>query len=139
MTTVSSAEFEFLQPKGWASPQGYSNGIAARGRQVFIAGQIGWNAGGCMVGDDITAQTEQALKNIVAVLAEAGGEPRHLTRLTWYVTDKATYVAHRKEIGAAYRRVIGKHFPVMSLLVVAGLLENDAKVEIEATAVIPAR
>ncbi len=139
MTTVSSAEFEFLQPTGWASPQGYSNGIAASGRQVFVAGQIGWDAGGHMVGGDIAAQTEQALKNIVAVLAEAGGEPRHLTRLTWYVTDKATYVAHRKEIGAAYRRVIGKHFPAMSLLVVAGLLENDAQVEIEATAVIPAR
>jgi enamine deaminase RidA (YjgF/YER057c/UK114 family) len=139
MSSVSSAEFEFLQPKGWASPQGYSNGIVASGRQVFVAGQIGWDAGGHMVGGDIAAQTEQALKNIVSVLAEAGGEPWHLTRLTWYVTDKATYVAHRREIGAAYRRVIGKHFPAMSLLVVAGLLENDAQVEIEATAVIPAR
>jgi enamine deaminase RidA (YjgF/YER057c/UK114 family) len=136
---MSSAEFETLQPKGWTSPQGYSNGIAATGRLVFVAGQVGWDAGGRMVGNDIVAQAEQALKNIVAVLAEAGGAPRHLTRLTWFVTDKASYVAHRKEIGAAYRRVIGKHFPAMSLLVVAGLLEDDAQVEIEATAVVPLR
>jgi enamine deaminase RidA (YjgF/YER057c/UK114 family) len=136
---MSNAEFETLQPKGWTSPQGYSNGIAATGRLVFVAGQVGWDAGGRMVGNDIVAQAEQALKNIVAVLAEAGGAPRHLTRLTWFVTDKASYVAHRKEIGAAYRRVIGKHFPAMSLLVVAGLLEDDAQVEIEATAVVPLR
>ncbi len=90
-----------------------------------------------MVGGDLVAQAEQALKNVVAVLAEAGGAPRHLARMTWYVTDKAAYVARRKEIGAAYRRVIGKHFPAMSLLVVAGLLEDDAQIEIEATAVIP--
>ncbi len=134
---MSDAEFEILQPKGWTSPQGYSNGLAATGRHVFIAGQIGWNAEGRMVGGDLVAQAEQALKNVVAVLAEAGGAPRHLARMTWYVTDKAAYVARRKEIGAAYRRVIGKHFPAMSLLVVAGLLEDDAQIEIEATAVIP--
>ena len=134
---MSNAEFEFLQPKAWASPQGYANGIAAEGRLVFIAGQVGWDAEGRMVGSDLVAQTEQALKNIVTVLAEAGGAPEHLTRLTWYIIDKKGYVAHRKEIGEAYRRVIGKHFPTMSLLVVAGLLENDAQVEIEATAVIP--
>ena len=104
---------------------------------MFIAGQIGWDAEARLVGNDIVAQSEQALKNIVEVLAEAGGTPDHLTRLTWYIIDKAAYVARRKEIGAAYRRVIGKHFPAMSLLVVAGLLEDDAQVEIEATAVIP--
>jgi enamine deaminase RidA (YjgF/YER057c/UK114 family) len=134
---MGSAEFKTLHPKGWARPQGYANGIAATGRQIFIAGQVGWDAGGRMVGNNIVVQTEQALRNIVAVLAEAGGAPRHLTRLTWFITDKSAYVAHRKEIGAAYRRVIGKHFPAMSLLVVAGLLEDDAQVEIEATAVIP--
>ena len=134
---MSTSAFEILQPKGWTSPQGYANGIAAEGRIVFIAGQIGWDAGARMVGDDIVAQTEQALKNIVAVLAEAGGAPHHLTRLTWYITDRAAYVARRREIGAAYRRVVGRHYPAMSLLVVAALLERVALVEIEATAVIP--
>jgi enamine deaminase RidA (YjgF/YER057c/UK114 family) len=134
---MSNSDFEILQPKAWTSPQGYANGIATEGRLIFIAGQVGWDAQARMVGDDLVVQTEQALKNIVAVLAEAGGAPRHLTRLTWYVIDKAAYVARRKAIGEAYRRVIGKHFPTMSLLVVAGLLEDDAQVEIEATAVIP--
>jgi enamine deaminase RidA (YjgF/YER057c/UK114 family) len=131
------SDFEILQPKAWAKPQGYANGVAATGRQVFIAGQVGWNAEGRMVDGGLVPQAEQALTNIVAVLAEAGGAPRHLTRMTWYVTDKAAYVAHRKDIGAAYRRVIGKHFPAMSLVVVVELLEDDAQVEIEATAVIP--
>jgi enamine deaminase RidA (YjgF/YER057c/UK114 family) len=135
---MNNRDPEILQPKSWVSPQGYANGIAAEGRVVFIAGQIGWDAGARMVGDDLVAQTEQALRNIVAVLAEAGGAPQHLTRMTWYITDKGAYVARRKEIGAAYRRVIGKHYPAMSLLVVAALLEDDALVEIEATAVIPA-
>ena len=121
------------------SPKGYSNGVAAEGRQVFIAGQIGWNERCELVGDDFVRQAERALANIVEVLAEAGGEPRHLTRLTWFVTDKAAYVARQKEIGEAYRRVIGRHFPAMSLIVVAGLLEPGAKVEIEGTAVIPAQ
>jgi enamine deaminase RidA (YjgF/YER057c/UK114 family) len=134
---MSNRDLEILQPEGWASPQGYSNGVAAEGRLVSIAGQVGWDSQARMVGKDIVTQSEQALKNIVAVLAEAGGAPRHLTRMTWYITDKAAYVARRKEIGEAYRRVIGKHFPAMSLLVVAGLLEDDAQVEIEATAVIP--
>ena len=134
---MSNTDFEILQPKGWASPQGYANGIAAEGRFVFIAGQVGWDAEERMAGDDIVAQTERALKNIVAVLAEAGGKPQHLTRLTWFVTDKEAYLGRRKEIGAAYRRVIGRHFPAMSLLVVAGLVEDRALVEIEATAVIP--
>jgi len=137
---MSKNTFEFLQPKNWKMPpKGYSNGVAAEGRQVFIAGQIGWNERCELVGDDFVRQAERALANIVEVLAEAGGEPRHLTRLTWFVTDKAAYVARQKEIGEAYRRVIGRHFPAMSLIVVAGLLEPGAKVEIEGTAVIPAQ
>lgn len=135
---MSKNTFEFLQPKNWLPPKGYSNGVVAEGRQVFVAGQIGWSARGELVSDDFVAQAERALANIVQVLAEAGGEPRHLTRLTWFVTDKPAYVARQKEIGEAYRRVIGRHFPAMSLIVVAGLLERGAKVEIEATAVIPA-
>ena len=134
---MSKNTFEFLQPKNWMSPKGYSNGVAAEGRQIFIAGQIGWNERCELVGDDFARQAERALANIVEVLAEAGGEPRHLTRLTWFVTDKAAYVARQKEVGEAYRRVIGRHFPAMSLIVVAGLLEPGAKVEIEGTAVIP--
>jgi enamine deaminase RidA (YjgF/YER057c/UK114 family) len=131
------SDFTFLQPKDWAPPQGYANGIAATGRVVFVAGQIGWNARAELVSRELTAQVEQALKNILAVIAEAGGEARHITRLTWFVTDKAAYIAQRKEIGAAYRRVIGKHFPSMTLIVAAGLLEEGALVEIEATAVVP--
>jgi enamine deaminase RidA (YjgF/YER057c/UK114 family) len=134
---MSKSTFEFLQPKNWLPPKGYSNGVAAQGRQVFIAGQIGWNEGGKLVSDDFVGQVERALANIVQVLAEAGGEPHHLARLTWYVTDKAAYLARQKEIGEAYRRVIGRHFPTMTLVVVAGLLEQGAKVEIEGTAVIP--
>jgi enamine deaminase RidA (YjgF/YER057c/UK114 family) len=134
---MSDSPFEFLQPKSWAPSQGYANGVVARGRQVFIAGQIGWNARAELVSDDLVKQIEQALSNIVAVLAETGGEPRHITRLNWYVIDKAVYVARRREIGEAYRRVIGRHFPAMTLVVVAGLLEEGAQVEIEATAVIP--
>ena len=131
--------FDILQPPDWAAPLGYSNGVVAEGRQVFIAGQIGWTADAKLVSGGLAAQVEQALRNIVAVLAQAGGEPRHIARLNWYVTDKAAYVAQRKEIGAAYRRVIGKHYPAMTLLVVAGLLEEGAQVEIEATAVVPKR
>jgi enamine deaminase RidA (YjgF/YER057c/UK114 family) len=136
---MSKSSFEFLQPKNWLAPKGYSNGVAAEGRQVLIAGQIGWTARGELVSDDFVMQVERVLANIVEVLAEAGGEPRHLTRLTWFVTDKAAYVARQKKIGEAYRRVIGRHFPAMTLIVVAGLLEQAAKVEIEGTAVIPAK
>jgi enamine deaminase RidA (YjgF/YER057c/UK114 family) len=136
---MSKNTFEFLQPKNWLPPKGYSNGIAAEGRQVFVAGQIGWSERCELVSDDFVAQVERALANIVQVLAEAGGKPHHLTRLTWFITDKAAYVARQKEIGEAYRRVIGRHFPAMTLIVVAGLLEQGAKVEIEGTAVIPAR
>lgn len=136
---MSKNALELLQPKNWLPPKGYSNGVAAEGRQVFVAGQIGWNERCELVSDDFVRQVERALANIVQVLAEAGGEPRHLTRLTWFITDKAAYVARQKEIGEAYRRVIGRHFPAMTLVVVAGLLEQGAKVEIEGTAVIPAK
>jgi enamine deaminase RidA (YjgF/YER057c/UK114 family) len=135
---MSTHDFTFLHPKGWKPTKGYANGVIAAGRQVFIAGQIGWNEHAELVGSDFVAQVERALINIAAVLAEAGGKPSHLTRLTWFITDKSAYVARQREIGEAYRRVIGRHFPAMSLLVVAGLLEDGAKVEIEATAMIPA-
>jgi enamine deaminase RidA (YjgF/YER057c/UK114 family) len=128
-----------LQPPGWPDPLGYTNGVIAEGRQIYIAGQVGWNPETCRFEtDDMAAQVRQALENIVAVLKEAGAEPRHLVRLTWYVTNKATYRAYRQEIGRAYRDVIGRHYPPMSLVVVAALLEDRALVEIEATAVMPA-
>ena len=130
---------DILQPQGWAPARGYANGVAAEGRQVFIAGQIGWNETCELVSDDFIAQVEQALKNIVAVLKEAGGGPEHLVRLTWYLTDKREYLLRQKELGEAYRRVIGKNFPAMSAFVVLALIEDRAKVEIEATAVIPPR
>lgn len=126
-----------LQPEGWLPPKGYANGIAAQGRLVFTAGQIGWNPETCQFEtDDFVAQTAQALKNVAAVLQAAGAEPRHLVRLTWYITDKAAYLGRQREIGRAYREVMGKHFPAMAVVVVAGLLESRAKVEIEATAVV---
>lgn len=128
---------EILQPQEWLAPKGYANGIAVRGRMIFVAGQIGWTAEAKIVSDDFVAQVEQALSNIVRVLREAAASPEHIVRMTWYVTDKAAYVANQREIGAAYRRVIGRHFPTMTLLIVAGLLEPGAKVEIEATAVMP--
>jgi enamine deaminase RidA (YjgF/YER057c/UK114 family) len=128
---------EILQPPGWARPRGYANGVAAEGRQVFVSGQIGWDAEQRFVGDDFAAQARQALANVVAVLACAGARPEHLVRLTWYVTSRDEYNAALAEIGAAYRELIGRHFPAMSVVVVAGLLEPRAKVEIEATAVLP--
>ena len=131
--------FDFLQPKGWNLPKGYANGIAAEGLLVFVAGQIGWTDDAKLVSGDFIAQVERALMNVVAVLAEAGAEPRHIVRMTWFVTDKAAYVSLQREIGEAYQRVIGRHFPTMSLIIVKDLLEDGAKVEIEATAVIPAR
>jgi enamine deaminase RidA (YjgF/YER057c/UK114 family) len=133
---MNKSTVKIVQPRHWAPPKGYANGIVAQGRQVFIAGQVGWNAQGQFESDDFVVQVEQALKNIADVVVAAGGEPRHLVRLNWYVTDKAEYVARQREVGEAYRRTIGRHFPAMTLLVVAGLLESQAKVEIEGTAVI---
>jgi enamine deaminase RidA (YjgF/YER057c/UK114 family) len=126
-----------LQPPDWAKPRGYSNGIAARGQLVFLAGMIGWNKDQQFETDEFAAQVKQALENIVAVLREAGAGPEHIVRLTWYVTDKREYHANLPKLGQAYRAVMGKHFPVMSVLEVSGLMEDRAKVEIEATAVIP--
>jgi enamine deaminase RidA (YjgF/YER057c/UK114 family) len=125
-----------LQPDGWERPRGYANGIAAEGRQVFVSGQIGWDAAQRIVSDEFAAQARQALANIVTVLATAGAKPEHLVRLTWFVTSRDEYNAALREIGAAYRELIGRHYPAMSVVVVAGLLEPRAKVEIEATAVI---
>ena len=133
------SEFQFLQPKGWKPPKGYANGVSAEGRLVFVAGQVGWTESSEIVSSDFVAQVERALMNIVAILQEGGAEPRHLTRMTWFVTEKESYVTRQREIGEAYRRVVGRHFPAMTLIVVKDLLEEGAKVEIEATAVIPAR
>ena len=126
-----------LQPSDWAQPRGYSNGVAARGEVVFVAGQIGWNAQSQIETDDFAGQARQALENVVAVLAEAGARPEQITRMTWYLTDKREYLASLREVGRAYREVIGAHYPAMTLVQVAALLEHRAKVEIEATAVIP--
>jgi len=128
---------QFLHPKSWAPTRGFSNGVAAEGRQVFVAGQVGWNARQEIVDDDFVAQVEQALQNVVDVLAEADARPEHLVRLTWYITDKREYLARSSEVGQAYRRVIGRHFPAMTLVQVVALVEDRAKVEIEATAVVP--
>ncbi|HKV11969.1 MAG TPA: RidA family protein [Thermoanaerobaculia bacterium] len=126
-----------LQPPGWAPPKGYANGIAAEGRLVVTAGQIGWNPETCQIEtDDFVEQVAQTLRNVVAVLKEAGAEPRHVVRLTWYITDKAAYLAGQREIGRVYREVMGRSFPAMAVVVVAGLLEGRAKVEIEGTAVV---
>jgi enamine deaminase RidA (YjgF/YER057c/UK114 family) len=127
---------EILLPKGWTRPVGYSNGIVAEGRIAFIAGQIGWDRQQKLVSEELTAQARQALSNIVAVLAEAGGKPEQIVRMTWFIVDKEDYLAKREQIGAAYREIMGQTFPAMSLLVVKDLLEPGAKVEIEATAVI---
>ena len=126
-----------LHPKNWKPPSGYSNGVAAEGRQVFVAGQVGWNARREIVSDDFVSQVEQALKNIVEILAEAEARPEDLVRLTWYITDKREYLARSSEVGEVYRRVIGRHFPAMTLVQVVALVEDRAKVEIEATAVVP--
>ncbi|HTT11866.1 MAG TPA: RidA family protein [Burkholderiaceae bacterium] len=129
---------QILQPAAWARPRGYANGVAAEGRVVFIAGQIGWNAEQRFDHADLAGQARQALQNVVDVLAEAGGRPEHITRLTWYLLDKRDYLAQAGPIGAAYRAVIGRHFPAMTAVQVSALIEDPALVEIEATAVIPA-
>jgi enamine deaminase RidA (YjgF/YER057c/UK114 family) len=126
-----------LQPEGWAKPAGYANGIAARGRFVFVGGQIGWNRQAQFETDDLVGQVRQTLQNIVEVLAAAGAGPQHLTSMTWYLTDKAEYLANLKQIGRAYREAIGRHFPAMAAVQVTALIEDRAKVEIQATAVIP--
>jgi enamine deaminase RidA (YjgF/YER057c/UK114 family) len=128
---------QILQPAGWAAPRGYANGVAATGTQVFVAGQIGWNGQCEFESDDFVAQVRQALANIVAVLAEAGAGPEHIVRMTWYVTDKREYLARGREVGAAFRELIGVYHAAMSAVEVSALMEDRAKVEIEVTAVLP--
>ena len=128
---------QFLHPQNWKKPKGFANGIVAEGRVVFLAGQIGWNAEQKFDSTDFVAQARQALANIVALVAEAGGGPEHITRLTWFITDKREYLARLPEVGEAYRGVMGKHFPAMTMVEVSALIEDAARVEIEASAVVP--
>jgi enamine deaminase RidA (YjgF/YER057c/UK114 family) len=126
-----------LQPPGWSRPRGYANGVTAEGRLVFVAGQIGWDATGTIVSDDLVEQLRQTLENTLAVLREAGAGPGHVARMTWYVTDKREYLARTRELGEAYRSLMGRHYPAMAVVEVKALLEDRAKVEIETTAVVP--
>jgi enamine deaminase RidA (YjgF/YER057c/UK114 family) len=137
-TRAAGTAGQVLQPAGWPRPRGYSNGIAATGRMVFTGGMIGWDETCRFPAADLVGQARQALGNILAVLAEAGAGPEHVTRLTWYVTDMAAYRACQKELGQVYREVMGASFPAMALVQVVSLVEPEAKVEIEATAVLPA-
>jgi enamine deaminase RidA (YjgF/YER057c/UK114 family) len=131
------SEHELLHPAGWKPAAGYANGVAARGRMLFLGGLIGWNADQEFETDDFAGQVEQTLRNIVAVLAEGGAGPEHLVRLTWYVTDKRLYLDNLREVGRVYRAVLGRNFPAMALVQVVALVEDRALVEIEATAVVP--
>ena len=128
---------KILQPPGWARAKGFSNGIAATGRLVFIAGQVGWTGQGEWRESSFAGQFRQALKNVLEVLATANGRPQDIVRLTWYVLDKHEYLASLQEVGAAYRELMGRHFPVMAVVQVSGLVEDPARLEIEATAVVP--
>jgi enamine deaminase RidA (YjgF/YER057c/UK114 family) len=134
---MKEAALQTLQPAGWPRPKGFSHGVAARGELLFVAGQVGWDASGHFASERLCDQVKVALQNIVTVLAAGGAEPRHVTRLTWYVTSRDAYYAELAEIGANYRAVMGRHFPAMSVVQVVALMEAAAKVEIEATAVIP--
>jgi len=135
--TVVANDFQVLEPAGWPRPSGYSNGIAATGRQIFVAGQVGWDRACKFHSTKLADQIRQALENICAVLAEAQAGPEHIVRLTWYLTSRDEYLSDLESIGAAYRQVMGKNFPVMSVVQVVALMEAEAKVEIEATAVLP--
>jgi enamine deaminase RidA (YjgF/YER057c/UK114 family) len=128
---------DIVQPEGWPRPKGFSNGIIAEGRWLAIAGQIGWNKESQLVSVEFAGQAAQAMRNVAAVLRAAGGEPKHLVRMTWYVTDKRAYIAALQNVGAAYKEILGTHYPAMTLVQVADLLEDGALVEIEATAVLP--
>jgi enamine deaminase RidA (YjgF/YER057c/UK114 family) len=129
---------EILHPANWKKAVGYANGVVAEGRMVFIGGQVGWTGDQVFEEKELAGQIRQTLQNILAVLAEAGGGPEHIVRMTWYVTDKQDYLANLKGVGEAYRTVIGRHFPAMTMVQVADLIEDEALVEIEATAVLPA-
>jgi enamine deaminase RidA (YjgF/YER057c/UK114 family) len=135
--TGHDASHQFLHPRHWKRAKGYANGVAAEGRMVFVAGQIGWSADQHFESLDFVAQVRQALENVVAVVREAGGTPEHIARLTWFITDKKEYVSRLPEVGEAYRSVMGKHFPAMTMVQVAALIEDEARVEIEASAVLP--
>ena len=126
-----------LQPEGWAKPKGYSNGIAARGRLIFVAGQIGWNAQCVFETSDFNGQVRQALKNIAAVLAEAGAGPEHVASMTWFILDKSEYLGNLKALGQTWREVMGPHYPAMAVVQVVALVDEGAKVEIQAQAVVP--
>lgn len=128
---------EFLQPPGWVRPKGYSNGVVASGRMVFVAGQVGWDGSEQFRTDDLVGQVRQSLGNIVAILAQAGARPEHIVRMNWYLADQKEYNARLDEIGKAYREIIGPHYPAMTALQVAGFVEHGAKIEIEATAMLP--
>ena len=128
---------KILHPQGWAPPIGYANGIAAQGTVVFVAGQVGWDERQKFQSEDLAPQFEQALKNVLAVLARAGGEPRHICRITAFCCDKPAYLAARRELGAIWRRHMGAHYPAMSMIFVADLLDSPGKIELEATAVVP--
>jgi enamine deaminase RidA (YjgF/YER057c/UK114 family) len=130
-------ESQLLHPAGWARPHGYAYGVAAHGRSVHVSGMIGCDAHGVLTTPDFIGQVRQTLHNIVAVLAEGGARPEHIVRMTWYVIDKQEYIGARKEIGAAYREIIGRHYPAMTAVQVVGLIEDAARVEIEVTAVVP--
>jgi enamine deaminase RidA (YjgF/YER057c/UK114 family) len=136
-STASAAGPRFHEPEGWAKPAGYANAVSATGRMVFISGQIGWDPVTCaFAGDGFAAEVRQALENVVTALEAAGARPNQITRLTWYITDRDAYLRERKEIGRHYREIVGRHYPAMSVVVVAGLVEPGARVEIEATAVV---
>jgi len=135
--TPGATPHRVLQPEGWARPIGYSNGIEARGRTIYIGGQIGWTGQCRFEAHDLAGQVRQTLENIVAILAEAGAGPEHITTMTWYVVDRKAYSASLKEIGAAYKAVMGRSFPAMAVVEVSGLIEDEALVEIQAFAVIP--
>ena len=126
-----------LHPSSWKKAVGYANGIEAKGRMVFVGGQIGWNAAQVFEHHDLAGQVRQTLRNIADVLAEAGAEPKHVVRMTWYIVDKQDYLANLKAVGAAYREVMGRHYPAMAMVQVVALIEDEARVEIEATAVVP--
>ncbi|PHP27970.1 RidA family protein [Limimaricola cinnabarinus] len=128
---------EIIHPEGWAPAKGYANGVMTPEGHLFIGGQIGWTAEQVFESHDFIGQMEQALRNILAIIEAAGGGPEHITRLTWFVIDKAEYLARQREVGQAYRRVLGRNFPAMTMVIVAGLVEDEALVEIEATAAIP--
>lgn len=128
-----------LQPPGWAKPKGYANGIVAEGRLVFVAGQVGWDADGKFHARDFVGQVRRCLENTLAVLAEAGAGPEHVARMTWYITDREEYLANLEGMGEVYRELMGRHYPAMAMVEVSSLIEEEAKVEVETTAVIPSK